>query len=126
MKAKRPPTGERAGDLPTNVSLSGNASIVSSRSTTSNVPGGSGGTLRDLEAAGQRAGERAGDGHRACARVDSEVAAAELPSDEPTGPGDSTAEVEHGDARRDPRPLRERPDLPARMKLSCSTYSPGS
>ena len=68
--------------------------------------------LRDLEAAGKAAGARAGDADRARARVDSDVAAAELPREEPARPGDAAAQVEHGDAGRDARPLRERPDLP--------------
>ena len=68
--------------------------------------------LRDLEAAGKVAGARAGDADRARARVDSDVAAAELPRDEPTRSGDSAAQVEHGDAGRDARARRECPDLP--------------
>jgi len=56
--------------------------------------------------------ERAGDADRSLARVDSDVAAAELPRDEPTRSGDSAAEVEHGNSGRDARALRERPNLP--------------
>ena len=67
--------------------------------------------LRDLEATGQLAGTRACDLDGACTGVDAKVAAAELARDEPSRPGDATAEVEHRHPRADAGPLRQRPDL---------------
>ena len=75
------------------------------------MPGGSGGISRDLETAGQVAGALAGDGDGVLACVHAEVVAAELPRQEPAGPADSAAEVEHRDAAADGRLLRELPDL---------------
>ena len=113
VKAKRPPTGSARETPSTNVSLSGNASIVSSKQHDVERAGRERRDLRDLEAAGQAVGARAGDvrprlrssRHRGSSQPSSRV------RNRP-GPGDSAAQVEHRDAGRDPRPLRERPDLP--------------
>src|SRR5262249_5422814 len=65
----------------------------------------------DLEATVEPVGARARDLDRARARVDADVAAAELPREVPTRTGDAAAQVEHGDAPRDAGALAELPDL---------------
>jgi hypothetical protein len=67
--------------------------------------------LGDLEAAGQTTGALRCDGEGVFARVDADVVAAELEGQEATRPGDSAAQVEHGDAGADGRSLGERSDL---------------
>ena len=112
VKANRPPARERAGDLVHQGLLVGKGEHRLEQKHDVERAGRERRDLRDLEAAGKVAGARAGDADRARARVDSDVAAAELPRDEPTRSGDSAAQVEHGNAGRDARALRERPDLP--------------
>ena len=112
VNANRPPAAS-APEIPSSSGrLSANASIVSSRSTTSNVPRRERRHPRDLEAAGQAARACACDVDGARAVVDSQVAAAQLPRDEPPRPGHSAAEVEHGHPAGDAGPLRQRADLP--------------
>jgi hypothetical protein len=48
------------------------------------------------------------------ARVDADVRAAQLAHEEPAGPGDAAAQVEHRDAGTDARLHRQRPDLGGR------------
>jgi len=67
--------------------------------------------LRDHEPARQAAGALTRDGDGACTRVYADVAAADLPSQEPAGAGDSAAQVENGDTGVDGRLLREGQDL---------------
>ena len=76
------------------------------------MPAGSGGTRATSKRQGRPRARCAGDVDGARARVDPEVAAAELARQEPTRPGDPAAQVEDGDAAADCRPLGERPDLP--------------
>ncbi len=87
------------------------ASIVSSRSTTSNGPGGMRGDPRDLEATGKVARALPGDVDGAGAVVHPQIGAAQLPGDEPSRPGDSAAEVEHRDPGCDAGPARQGPNL---------------
>ena len=69
------------------------------------------GDPRDLEATGKAAGALARDLDGAGAGVHPQIGAAQLPGDEPPGPGDAAAQVEHGDPGRDAGPARQRPDL---------------
>ena len=67
--------------------------------------------VRDREAAGQVARLLAGDRDGARAEVHAQVGAAQLPREEPPGPGDAAPQVEHPDPGADAGPRREVPDL---------------
>ena len=67
--------------------------------------------LHDHEPAREAAGALTRDSDGACTRVYADVAAAELPSQEPSRPGDSATQVENGDAGVDSRVSREGQDL---------------
>ena len=126
VKANRPPARRAAETSRSSGSLSRNASMVSSSRTTSNGPLGTGGTRRPrTDRRVRRPARSLASSIGAGIQVDAEVAATELRRDEPPGAGHTTAEVQHRDARSDPaRRARDRIS-PARMKLSCPTYSPG-
>ena len=111
VKAKRPPGPSAAAIARTSASLSSTASIASSSSTTSNAPAGQRRRLRDREAARQVARLLAGDRDGARAEVHAQVAAAQLPREEPPGPGDAAADVQHADAGADAGPRRQGADL---------------
>ena len=66
---------------------------------------------RDLEATGKVAGALTCDVDGAGAGVHPQIGATQLPSDEPSGPGNAAAEVEHGDPGCDAGLHRQRPDL---------------
>jgi hypothetical protein len=69
------------------------------------------GNSRELEAAGKVAGPLTRDADGARARVHAQIRATQLSGDEPAGPGDSAAQVQHGDPRRDARPPSQGPNL---------------
>ena len=64
-----------------------------------------------LEAAGKLASQLAGGGQCAGGLIDTQVAAARLRRDHPAGAGHPAAQVEHRDARADPGPVSQPPDL---------------
>ena len=124
VKANRPPGSRADATCAGGPALSAKASIVSSRRTTSNGPPGSGGTAPTSNRQGRPAARVARDLHRVLVAVDAEVAAPQLGRDEASGTGHAAAQVEHGDARPDPGPARQRRGSrrPV-MKLSCPTNS---
>src|SRR3954451_1810673 len=65
----------------------------------------------DLEATGKVAGALPRDVDRTPAEVHPEIGAAEVSGDEASGPGDSAAQVQHGDAGCDAGSIRQRSNL---------------
>ena len=107
VKANRPPATSALDISRSRVSLSGNASIVSNRSTTSNGPAGIGGIRGDLEVARKIARTLTCDLDGAGAEVHPQIRATQLLSDEPPGTGHTAAQIEHGDSARDAGLTRE-------------------
>ena len=83
VNANRPPAGSARATSSSSASLSRKASIVSSRSTTSSVPGGSGGTCATSKRQGRPPARSRATATALLARVHAEVVAAELARDEP-------------------------------------------
>ena len=125
VKANRPPVVSAREISWSSVSLSGRRAW-SRAGAPRRTAGRERGDLRDLEATGKAAGALACDVDGARAEVDPQVGATQLPSDEPSGPGDSAAQVEHGDPGCDAGRRASARISPARMKLSCPTNSPGA
>ena len=110
VKANRPPVGSALEISWSSVPLSGKASIVSSRSTTSNGPGGIGGMRETSKRQGGR--RRAPVRCRWRWRLGPPPGRSNpAPGDEPPGPGDSAAEVQYGHPGCDAGPHRQGADL---------------
>ena len=112
VKANRPPVAERPRHLhkqrllvrETRASSRAGAPRRTARR-------GIGGIRADLEATGKIAGSLAGDVDGAGAEVHPQIGAAQLPSDEPSWPGDSAAQVQHRDPGAIAGPPRKGPNL---------------
>ena len=85
--------------------------MVSSRSTTSNGPGGTGGIRETSKRQGRSPSALARDVDGAGAEVHPQIGATQLPSDEPPRPGNSAAQVQHGDPGGNAGPTRQGPNL---------------
>ena len=97
VKANRPPVVSAPDISRTNASLSAEGEHGLQQEHDVERPGRDRGNARDLEATRQVTGALTRDRDGAGAQVHAQIGTAELPGDESSRPGDSTAEVEHGD-----------------------------